>query len=232
MRKDFVMPVKNFIHKVGLTEEKHLQTLVENRRVFNLTNCEFNIFESFQEAYHVPLTFNDFVITSMVRGKKVMHLFDKPAFEYLPGETVIVPSNETMVIDFPEASNDSPTQCIALAVDQKYIQDTLVYLQNYYQSPDEHRQWKLQFNQYHFANDNDISDLINKLIRVCSSSTISKDIFADLHLKELLVRLLQSQYLQQVSIESDTDSYSKQNAFCIELYQGTSYRKNRCRCLE
>ena len=86
-----VMPEKNYLHKVELTQPKHLQTLVESRRVFNLTNCEFNVFESYQQAYHVPLTFNDFVITSMVRGKKVMHLFDKPAFEYLPGETVIVP---------------------------------------------------------------------------------------------------------------------------------------------
>ena len=200
------MPEKNYLHKVELTQPKHLQTLVESRRVFNLTNCEFNVFESYQQAYHVPLTFNDFVITSMVRGKKVMHLFDEPAFEYLPGETVIVPSNETMIIDFPEASTETPTQCIALAVDRKYIHDTLLYLQNYYQSPDEHHQWKLQFNQYHFANDNDVSELINKLIKVCSSSTISKDIFADLHLKELLIRLLQSQYLQQITVESNTDS--------------------------
>ncbi|MCG2613936.1 AraC family transcriptional regulator [Terrimonas sp. NA20] len=197
------MPPKNYLHPVDLTQPKYLQTLVENRRVFNLENCELNVFESYQETYRVPLTFNEFVITSMVRGKKVMHLFDQPSFEYLPGETVIVPANETMVIDFPEAQQDNPTQCIALAVDAAYVNNTLQYLNTYYNSdPNEARDWRLQFNQYHFANDTEVTDLINKLIRVCSSGEKGKNIFADLNLKELLIRLVQSQHLQQVAVES------------------------------
>jgi AraC-like DNA-binding protein len=197
------MPPKNYLHPVDLTQPKYLQTLVENRRVFNLENCELNVFESYQETYRVPLTFNEFVITSMVRGKKVMHLFDQPSFEYLPGETVIVPANETMVIDFPEAQQDNPTQCIALAVDAGYVNNTLQYLNTYYNSdPNQARDWKLQFNQYHFANDTEVTDLINKLIRVCSSGEKGKNIFADLNLKELLIRLVQSQHLQQIAVES------------------------------
>lgn len=203
------MPLKNQLQKIALTQPKYLQTLVENRRVFNLDNCELNVFESYQEVYRVPLTFSDFVITSMVRGKKIMHLFDQPAFDYLPGETVIVPANETMVIDFPKAQQDDPTQCIALAVDGLYVNDTLHYLNQYYggDSQDDH-QWKLQFNHYHFENDNEISDIINKLIKVCSGPDRAKNIFADLGLKELLIRLLQNQHLQQVSQESLTTNNS------------------------
>ena len=198
------MPARNLLSKVDLSNPKYLQTLVENRRVFNLQNCELNIFETYQDAFHIPLTFNDFVITSMVRGKKIMHLFDKPAFDYLPGETVIVPANETMVIDFPEAQQDNPTQCIALAVDSAYVSDTMSYMNHYYNHKEEMREWKLQFNQYHFANDTEVTGLINKLIRVCSSGDKAKDVFADLTLKELLIRLVQSQHMQQVAIESDT----------------------------
>lgn len=198
------MPVKHHLQKIDLTHPKYLQTLVENRRIFNLRNCELNVFESYQETYRVPLTFSDFVITSMVRGKKVMHLFDQPAFDYLPGETVIVPANETMVIDFPEAQTENPTQCIALAVDAAYINDTMDYLNQYYNSSREDHQWKLQFNKYHFDNDTDITELINKIIRVCSGGDKTKNIFADLNLKELLIRLVQSQHLQQVAAESDT----------------------------
>ena len=199
------MPAKKTLNKVELTNPKYLQTLVENRRIFNLENCELNIFESYQTAYHVPLTFNDFVITSMVRGKKVMHLYNKPSFEYLPGETVILPANETMVIDFPEAAADTPTQCIALAVDHTYVSNTLNYLNSFYNSDkDNLHDWQLQFNQYHFSNETEITDIINKLIRVCSGTDKGKNIFADLNLKELLIRLIQSQHLEQVFAESST----------------------------
>ena len=199
------MPSK-YLQPVNLTHPKYLQTLVENRRIFNLNNCELNVFETYQHAYHIPLTFNDFVITSMVKGKKVMRLFDKPAFDYLPGETVIVPANETMIIDFPEAEKENPTQCIALAVDASYVNDTIHYLNSYYNNNEDKHDWKLQFNQYHFANDNEVTNLINKLIRVCSGTDKGKNIFADLNLKELLIRLIQSQHLQQVSIESDSSN--------------------------
>ena len=198
------MPVRNFLRKIDLTHPDKLDTLVENRRVFNLENCELNVFECYQQTYRLPLTFNDFVITSMVRGKKIMHLFDKPEFAYLPGESVIIPANETMVIDFPEATTETPSQCIALAVDGSYINNTLQYLNTYYNTEEKTsgNDWKLQFNQYHFANDTEIADLINKLIRVCSSADTAKNIFADLSLKELLIRLVQSQHLLQIESES------------------------------
>jgi AraC-like DNA-binding protein len=195
------MRSKNSLQHIDLTQPKYLQALVENRRIFNLNNCELNVFESYQQAYRVPLTFSDFVITSMIRGKKIMHLFDDPAFDYLPGETVIVPAHQTMVIDFPEASADTPSQCIALAVDAAYIDNTLNYLNSFYNDKEENHEWNLQFNQYHFDNDNEVSGLINKLIRVCSSSDTTKNIYADLNLKELLIRLVQSQHLQQVKTE-------------------------------
>lgn len=197
------MARKSLLNKIDLTHPKYLQTLVESRRVFNLKNCELNIFESYEQAFQVPLIFNEMLVTSMIRGKKVMHLENKPAFDYLPGETVIVPANETMAIDFPEAELDNPTQCIALAIDASYLDNTLQYLNGYYNSnPEEEHAWSIQFNRYHFANDTDISELINKIIRICSSKDVVKDIYADLNLKELLIRLVQSQHLQQVSLES------------------------------
>ncbi len=197
------MAQKSLLNKIDLTDPKYLRALVENRRVFNLNNCELNVFESYQQAFRVPLIFNDLLVTSMIRGKKVMHLDNRPAFDYLPGETVIVPANETMAIDFPEADLDNPTQCIALAIDASYLDNTLQYLNGYYNSNrEEEHTWSIQFNQYHFANDTDISELINKIIRICSSKDAAKDIYADLNLKELLIRLVQSQHLQQVSLES------------------------------
>jgi AraC-like DNA-binding protein len=125
-----------------------------------------------------------------------------------------------MVIDFPEAQPDNPTQCIALAVDHGYINDTVQYLNNYYNSDTaELHEWKLQFNQYHFDNDTEVTDLINKLMRVCSSGDRSKNIYADLNLKELLIRLLQSQHLQQVGISADSNTNKSRLHFMLHYIQ-------------
>ena len=123
---------RNLIQKIDLTPQNQVQTMIENRRVFNLNNCELNIYESYQKAFGVPLAFKDLVITSMVTGRKVMHLSHLPDFEYLPGETVILPANQSMLIDFPESTHSNPTQCIALTVNSEYVRDTMQYLNTSY----------------------------------------------------------------------------------------------------
>lgn len=180
---------------VKLSSESKLQTLVENRTSYSLERCELSVFETYTESYKVPLTFNDFVITSMLRGKKVMHLNEKKEFEYLPGETVIVPPSETMRIDFPEANDFNPTQCIALAIDNHQIKQTIRYLNEYFPKESNDEEWKLNYDEYHFYNNEEIAYLINKIIKVCSDTSREKDVLADLTLKELLVRIMQTQNL-------------------------------------
>ncbi|WP_316835791.1 helix-turn-helix domain-containing protein [Pedobacter nutrimenti] len=181
---------------VNLSREARLQTLVENRTSYTLERCELNVFETYVQSYKVPLTFSDFVITSMLRGKKVMHLFDREGFDYLPGETVIVPADQTMKIDFPEASDHTPAQCIALAIDQEQIKRTIRYLNEYFPRSGPDELWTLSYDEYHFYNNEDIAFLINKIIRICSEGSREKDVLADLTLKELLVRIIQTQNLK------------------------------------
>ncbi|QNL47820.1 AraC family transcriptional regulator [Olivibacter sp. SDN3] len=186
--------------QVRLSKERELRTVVENRRAYTLNNCELNVFETYQRCNKVPLKFNDFVITNMLRGKKVMHLFNSPGFDYLPGETVIVPPAIQMLIDFPDATLDQPTQCTALAIDRQQIINTVDYLNEHH--PRENNEiWQLDFTNYHFLNDAALSATINKLIAIGSSDEIHKDVLADLTLKELLIRIMQTQHLILVEKE-------------------------------
>jgi AraC-like DNA-binding protein len=181
-----------------LTNEKLLKTLVENRTIYNLENCELNLFETYQASELVPLKFNDLVVTSMLKGKKVMHLFDKDGFDYLPGESVIVPSNVEMKIDFPEATFNNPTQCLALAIDNKKITDTLQFLNEKYPQQGVTNFWKLNEANLYFENNAEMANLINKIITICQSTSIFKDTLADLSLQELLVKIVQLQTLKGV----------------------------------
>ena len=181
------------LHTPALTNELSLKTLVENRTVHTLSNCELNLFETYQESQLVPLKFNDLVVTSMLRGKKIMHLFDEPGFDYVPGETVIIPSNVEMKIDFPEATTSNPTQCLALAIDHHKIQSTLDLLNEKYPKEGVNNYWNLDQNDYFFYNNEDLANTMNKLIGVCMSTALTKDVLADLTLQELLVYIIQSQ---------------------------------------
>lgn len=197
--------MQHTLNQVNLSKVENLQTLVENRTAYTLERCELNVFETYTQSFKVPLTFNDFVITSMLRGKKIMHLFDKQGFDYIPGQTVIVPPAVTMKIDFPEATDLNPTQCIALAIDNEQIKKTISYLNEFFPKEDSNSKWFLNYDEYHFYNNEEIAYLINKVIRICSEKSKEKDVLADLTLKELLVRIMQSQNLKTVNDDITTN---------------------------
>ncbi|MFN8243081.1 MAG: AraC family transcriptional regulator [Ferruginibacter sp.] len=197
----------------ALTGEAHLKTLVENRTVYNLESCELNLFETHQPSARVPLKFNDLVVTSMLRGKKVMHLFDKDGFDYLPGESVIVPSHVEMKIDFPEASMQNPTHCLALAIDNKKIINTLHFLNERYPKEGVNNFWQLNDQHFFYQNNEEMTALINKIIGICQSENIFKDTLADLSLQELLVKIVQTQTRKTV----DTDDAKLLNPGLVEV---------------
>lgn len=182
------------LHPIPLRDERSLFTLVENRSVYSMDTCELNVFETHQQAKDVNLKFDDWVLTSMLRGKKVMRLADKPAFDYLPGESVIVPPSELMRIDFPEAGRETPTQCLALAISAEQIQSTIQLLNENYSKVGEGEEWQIETEHLHLANNLELADIINRLIKISlNDHSREKDILVNLALRELLVRLMQTQ---------------------------------------
>ena len=110
-----------------------------------------------------------------------------------------------MKIDFPEATDLNPTQCIALAIENEQIKKTISYLNEFFPKEDSNSKWFLNYDEYHFYNNEEIAYLINKVIRICSEKSKEKDVLADLTLKELLVRIMQSQNLKTVNDEIATN---------------------------
>jgi len=180
-------------HLLALTEEHLLKTPVEHRNTSYFSSCELNVFETHKPADRVDLTFNAPVVASMLRGKKVMHLHQKEVFEFFPGESLILSSHEQMIIDFPDASKDQPTQCLALAISEDFIRSTLDGFNEKYPKCEQGDAWKVDLNNYHFNNSEEITQTLNRIIELSKEDHASRDTFAQFALHELLLRLMQTQ---------------------------------------
>ena len=61
---------------------RKLIDLVENQTSYELEDSAMHIFETHLRSERVQLQFGTPVLASMFEGKKVMHLRDKPSFEF------------------------------------------------------------------------------------------------------------------------------------------------------
>lgn len=189
----------------GYLKNRKLVDIVENRTVHTLNSAELNIYETHKKVSQVPLKFNEPLLVSMIRGKKVMNLSKLPEFGFLPGESVILPADELMQIDFPEATLQSPTQCLALAISKDKILQTVDFLNQKGEKLDG-KEWNtLDFN-YRFTNDIAINQIIQRLIFIFTENHPSKDIFSEMLIQELIIRILQFENRSNYDIKSVSNS--------------------------
>ena len=194
--------------------EKRLETLVENRTVYTLRHSELNIFETYKQAEKVELQFNEPILASMLRGKKIMHLRDKPGFGFYPGESIILPSNELMHIDFPEATEQNPTQCLALRMSKEKINSVVEQLNEVQPRVDDGKEWHFTDTNFHFMNDIAVNQIMERMIFLFTENHPSKDLFADFMLKELIIRLMQTE-ARYLMTNENTSQYQNNFKFAF-----------------
>ncbi len=173
-------------------KHRKLTTLVENRTTYNAEYAELNIYETHAYAEKVSLTFDFPIIASMLTGKKVMHIDGFDAFDFFPGESVVMPTNKEMVIDFPLAKEHDPTQCLALGIDATKIDEVVSKFNHNVAIENENNNWDLDNSASHLINDIDVNHLIERLTYTFTNNNKSKDVLLDLMIQELIVRLLQT----------------------------------------
>lgn len=208
-------------HKLNtyqLTAADQLKTEIENRSTFTLNRCELSIFETHKKAENITLNFGGFTITSMLRGKKVLKVDEQQKLDYVPGETFILPSHANMIIDFPEADYTNPTQCTALVIDNAYFNTQLDYInENFARFPEDRKSWQLSSTQALLQNDERLSLLGNRLIKLFTGTDPLKDILVDIRIKELVLSLLQLQnYTSLTDVNSAHHNVSERFKAVVE----------------
>jgi AraC-like DNA-binding protein len=171
---------------------RKLTTLVENRTTYNAEYAELSIYETHAFAEKISLTFGFPIIASMLTGKKNIHIEGFEAFDFYPGESLVMPTNKELIIDFPDATKTNPTQCLALGIDAFKIDEVVKKFNQKVAIENENNNWNLNESASHLIHNTAINHLIERLTRTFINNNESKDVLLDLMIQELIIRLLQT----------------------------------------
>jgi AraC-like DNA-binding protein len=196
------------ISPVDLIPISQVNELVEQRRGFNLTICELNIYETRKAVVDFPLSFNGFTITSMLRGTKQVRFQDMISRTYIPGNTIIAPSNAKLNIDFPKASFNHPTQCSALTLDNTFVKKQVNEFNEIFNDGAFIKSWDLLDSSVLLYNNEELVNIHKKISRIASSTDAFKEIHVKLLLKELVLCVLK---MQNMSILKEDAKFNSNN---------------------
>ncbi|MCH8569059.1 MAG: AraC family transcriptional regulator [Balneolales bacterium] len=173
---------------------KNPQKLVENRRSFGGNDVEFSIYDTYQQAEKVELQAGNPLYCGMITGRKVIHTDKKQSFNFLPNESLVVPSDQKIWIDFPEAFRNKPTQCITIEIDRYKVKEIVARLnENFPRMPDS-EQWKYDDSDYvKFENTQRFNENLDQIINCFTDSPPYRDMLIDLNTSRLIIHMLQSE---------------------------------------
>jgi AraC-like DNA-binding protein len=191
------------LNNIPLTPLDQVTTLVEQRRTFNFNTCELNTYETRKELMDLPLSFDGFTVTSMLKGTKQVRFSDLKNREYLPGNTIIAPSYSKLNIDFPEASFDKPTQCTALTIDDSHVKKQVHEFNEMLDEGKFIKNWRILDYPILMYNNEDLVNVHKKIIRLSASNDPFKEIHINLLLKELVLCVLKMQNISMLKKDAE-----------------------------
>jgi AraC-like DNA-binding protein len=170
------------------------QVLVENRTSVGGRDLQFSVYDTYQPAQSVSLHARNLLYCGMVTGRKTIYTGEAEApFDFLPGESLVVPAGRSIQIDFPDAESEAPTTCITLEIEQGKVQRIVDRLNETMPRSAASGDWVVQDRFVHFSNTSAIENVLQTLVTLFSENHAYRDALIDLNAAELVVRILQTE---------------------------------------
>lgn len=199
-----------------LRADRPPQVLVENRTSVGGNDLEFSIYDTYQPAQEVALHARNPLYCGMVTGRKVIHATDHDPFDFLPGESLMVPAQQAIHIDFPDAHRGEPTTCITLEIDRDRVQRILDRLNETAPRAPESGEWLYDDAYVHFTNTPAIERVLQTLVQLFTEDHAHKDALIDLNAAELIIRMLQTEARQMLIGHSEDHAASHGLAAAVQ----------------
>ena len=169
-------------------------SMVENRTVFESHDADLSIYDTFSAAERVRLDSEEILYCGMMTGKKVLHGKKHFNATFLPHESFIMAPGETVDIDFPEATEECPTTCLALGISRNKLREVCDRLNQKNPLPKELGEWNPGNDHLlHMFHTEATQQLLVRIVDSFVSHDSDRDLVLDLGVTELLTRMLRQQ---------------------------------------
>ncbi|NBB99632.1 MAG: helix-turn-helix domain-containing protein [Bacteroidetes bacterium] len=178
-----------------LEREYPPQRLVENRTAFGGEDLRLSVYDTVAQASRVALRSSYPTYCGMITGRKDIHLPDSEAepFAFLPGESLVLPPLETILIDFPNA-DDEPTKCITLEIDTSKVSKIVARLNEQMPRSEASGPWTYDRLTYcHFQNSDGLNRVVDSIVQLFTEPVPHRDMLIDLNASEMIIRMLQTE---------------------------------------
>jgi AraC-like DNA-binding protein len=216
-----MLSAEPYVRQLTLAEAiRPRQTMVEHRIAFGSAKAEFSVYDTAASARRVPLSASNPLFCGMVTGKKVIHSAEGAVIPFLPSESLVVPSGQTIHIDFPEATSATPTTCLTVEIDREEVRRTVARLNEVAPRSEDSGAWVYDdASVCHFANPEGIELTVQKLTTLFTEDHPDREVLIGLGVQELIVRMLRME-ARRVLLEG-----SEKEASVHRLAQAAEYAK-------
>lgn len=201
------------------------EKLVEYRTVRHSSLSEASCYLTNAKA-KVGLRFNNPLVCAMKTGRKLMRVGGSEKFEFLSGEILLVNSSTALEIEFPDASEECPVECMVIEFDRQELTRIVERINESMDSNGHNEHMELDW--LNFAHLRSAPDVQQQMRRVMDCYDNEHGIFRDALIesahRELVMRILQAQSFELLKKRGGADQDTGLQAAIRAIVEKPSHR--------
>ena len=181
------------MHPAQMNALRKPKTLIDNRVCFAGPDSELSIYDTYSSTSRFSLDTDQLLYCGMVTGRKIIHHgYHSESHTFLPHESFVIAPDKHIEIDFPDASFENPTTCLAIEISQEKINDIYARM-NEREPVKDIQSWQHPPPIVHTHHTSATQHLLQRLFLLFTENHPDRDILIDLGVTELVIRMLRHQ---------------------------------------
>ena len=167
--------------KMSVTQARKPRQLIENRISYAGPHSELSLYDTYLPAREVNLSAGELLYCGMITGRKILHGEQNFSAEFLPRESFVMAPGQTIQIDFPEASLQTPTSCLTVEISRERVDEVCSHLNQQAPLHQDFEDWHYRADAViHTQHSVATQSLLERLVTTFTEEPQDRDLLIDL----------------------------------------------------